>query len=98
MSITQGEICMMYCETEQRWYDIAIGCDLFGIVVLQRWGSRHSRHRGMRSTPVASSEDAIRLLEKLINQRKAHGYQAKDAAPPIPCYESAIKTAAIQPR
>lgn len=62
-------------QTEQRYYQADISCDLFGMWVLRRsWGSLSSNRGNSKSHTFARYEDAVKYLESVAKRRLRRGY------------------------
>jgi hypothetical protein len=65
-----------YWQTDSRYYMAEVTQDLFGQWLLCRcWGSRMSARGNEQRLPVATYEEALRLLHATAKRRKQRGYQ-----------------------
>ena len=65
--------------TDGRRYHIELRQNLFGDwVLIQRWGTIHSRRGGMMESPCQSYEDGLAQLATVAKRRGQRGYVAME--------------------
>lgn len=67
-----GTIAKARWENINRWYEAEFIRDLLGyFVVIQRWGSNHSKRHGMKQKIVGGKAEGYALLAKIDDRRKS---------------------------
>jgi predicted DNA-binding WGR domain protein len=70
---------MLRWEKGTRYYQAAISRDLFGVVVVKRWGRIGTRLGRMELIPCPDRDRAISELAAITKRRKARGYRLVSA-------------------